>query len=134
MSAYQAFSRQIWVALALATSACGGASLNQAKLAEAQAAVHAAETLGAVKDPQAKQNLQEARDAVTKAKRLSEDGDGDEANLYLQRAVVDADLASQRMRTRTEQEKATQATAKSMAMSSTLQLQPQPPPQAQPPQ
>lgn len=130
MSAYQRLSSQIWVALALATSACGGAPLNQAKLAEAQAALHAAETLGATQDPKAKQNLQQARDGVTKAKRLSEEGDGDEANLYLQRAIADADLASQLMRTRAEQQKATEAMAKSKAMESITQLQPPP----QPPQ
>lgn len=130
MSADQHYSRHIWVALALATSACGGAPLNQAKLAEAQAALHAAETLGAAQDPKAKQNLDQARDGVAKAKRLSEDGDGDEANLYLQRAVADADLAAQLMRTRGEQQKATEAMAKSKAMASISPLQPPP----QPPQ
>jgi len=134
MPAYQRFSRQIWVALALATAACGGAPLNQAKLAEAQHALHAAETLGAAQDPKAKQNLQQARDEVAKAKRLSEDGDGHEANLYLQRAVADADLASQLMRTQGEQEKATKAMAKSMAISSTTPPPPQPPPQSAPQQ
>ena len=127
MPAYQRFSRQIWVALALATSACGGVPLNKAKLAEAQAALHAAETLGAAQDPKAKQSLQQARDGVAKAQRLSKDGDGDEANLYLRRAVADADVASQLMRTRSEQEKATQAMAKSMAISSTTPQMPQPP-------
>jgi hypothetical protein len=116
MSAYQQVSRQLWVALALAMSACGGAPLNQAKLAEAQAALHAAETLGAAQDPKAKQSLQLARDQIEKAKRLGADGDGDKGDLYLEQATADAELASQRMRTRTEAEKARQTWAKSQAV------------------
>jgi uncharacterized protein DUF4398 len=112
---WQRFSRQGGVALALAISACGGAPLNKAKLAETQTAMHVAETLGAENDPKAKQNLQAARDQTTKAQRLAKDGDGEEANLYLDRATADAELAAQRMRTRTEQEKAREAWAKSKA-------------------
>jgi hypothetical protein len=110
---YQRFSRQSGVLLALATCACGGASLNQGKLAEAQSALHVAETLGAENDPKAKQSLQLARDQTAKAKRLSAEGDGDEADLYLERATADADLASQLMRTRTEEDKAKEAWEKS---------------------
>jgi hypothetical protein len=116
MSTYQRFSRQVWVALVLATSACGSVPLNQAKLNEAQTALHAAETLGADQDPKAKQSLELARDKVTQAKRFGDQGDGEKGNLYLEQATVDADLASQLMRTRTEQQKAQQAWEASKAI------------------
>ena len=121
MSAYQRFSGQIWVAFALATCACGGAPLNQAKLTEAQTALHAAETLGAAQDPKAKQNLQLASDEIAQAKRLGDEGDGEKGNLYLERAMADVDLASQLMRTRIEEEKARETWAKSKATGSPTQ-------------
>ena len=111
MSAYQRFPKQIWLTLAI--SACGGAPLNQGKLTEANAALHAAETLGAEQDPKAKQSLDSARKEVAEAQRLGADGDGAKGDLHLQRAVVDADLASQLMRTKQEQDKAREAWAKS---------------------
>lgn len=110
---YQRLSRQGGLALTLALCACGGAPLNQAKLAEAQGALHSAETLGAEKDPKAKHMLQLAREQTTKAKRLADQGDGEEASYYLERATADAELASQLMRTRDAQEKAREAWAKS---------------------
>jgi hypothetical protein len=111
MSAYQRFPTQIWLALAI--SACGGAPLNQAKLAEANAALHAAETLGAEKDPKAKQSLDSARKEVAEAQRLGADGDGKKGDLHLAKALADADLASQLMRTKHEEDKAREAWAKS---------------------
>lgn len=116
MSAYQQVSGQAWVALVLALSACGGAPLNKAKLVEAQGAVHAAETLGAAQDPNAKQSLQAARDQLAKAERLGKDGDGEKGDLYLDRATADAELAAQLMRTHAAEDKALQAWAKSQAI------------------
>ena len=113
---YQRFAMLSGVALALVMGACGGAPLNQAKLAQAQAALHAAETLGAANDPKAKQSLDLARQQVDKAQRLAKEGDGDEANLYLARATADADLASQLMRTRSAEEKAREAWGKAQAL------------------
>lgn len=113
---YQRLSRQCGVALAFAFVACGGASLNQAKLAETQTAMHAAETLGAANDPKAKQSLQRARDQVAEAKRLAKDGDEEKGDLYLERAKADAELASQLARTHTADEKARAAWEKSKAM------------------
>jgi hypothetical protein len=121
MSAHQQFSKQIWVALALATSACGGAPLTPAKLAEAQGAVHAAETLGAEQDPKAKQSLQLARDQLARANKLGADGDGAKGDLYLEQATADADLASQLIRTQIEEQKASQAWAKSKSPASPTQ-------------
>lgn len=114
----QRLSRQsgVVLALALALLACGGASLSRAKLAETQTAMHAAETLGAANDPKAKLSLQRARDQVAEAKRLEKDGDVDKANLYLDRATADADLAAQLARTQAEEEKAREAWARSKAI------------------
>ena len=111
MSAYQRFPTQI--CLALAISACGGAPLNQAKLTEANAALHAAETLGAEQDPKAKQSLDSARKEVAQAQRLGADGDGEKGDLHLARALADAELAAQLMRTKHEEDKAREAWAKS---------------------
>ena len=113
---YQRLLTEGSVALALALVACGGAPLNQAKLAETQTAMHAAETLGAENDPKAKQSLEQARLQVAEAKRLAADGDGEEANLRLDRAMADVDLASQLMRARTEAEKAREVWAKVKAL------------------
>jgi hypothetical protein len=123
MPVNQPFWKLIWVALALATAACGGVPLNQSKLAQAQASLHAAETLGAEQDPKAKQSLQLARDQVARAKRLGADGDGEEGDLYLERATADAELASQLMRTRIEAEKVSQAWAKSQSIGGPGQAQ-----------
>jgi hypothetical protein len=123
MPYHEQSSRQLWVALALAASACGGVPLSQPKLAQAEAALHAAETLGAEQDPKAQQSLQLARDQVTRAKRLGSDGDGEEGDLYLERATADAELASQLMRTRGEEEKARQAWVKSQSIGGPGQAQ-----------
>jgi hypothetical protein len=121
MAAHQQFSRQFWVALVLATSACGSAPLNQAKLSEAQTALHAAETLGAEQDPKAKQSLQLARDQIAKAQSLGKEGEGEQGDRYLEQATADADLASQLMRTRAEAQKAREAWAKTKAPASPIQ-------------
>jgi len=113
---YQRFAMLSGVALALLMGACGGAPLNQAKLMQAQTALHAAETLGAANDPKAKQSLQLAREQIEKAQRLGKEGEGEEANLHLDRALADADLASQLMRTQSAQEKAREALGKAQAL------------------
>jgi hypothetical protein len=111
MSVDPRFPTQIWLALAI--SACGGAPLNQGKLNEANAALHAAETLGAEQDPRAKQSLDTARKEVAEAQRLAAAGDGEKGDLHLERALADADLASQQMRTKQEEDRARDAWAKS---------------------
>jgi hypothetical protein len=123
MPYFQQSSKPLWVAFALAASACGGAPLNPGKLAQAQTAVHVAETLGAEQDPKAQQSLQLARDQVDRAKRLGADGDGEEGDLYLERATADAELAAQLMRTRSEAEKAREAWAKSQSIGGPGQAQ-----------
>jgi hypothetical protein len=93
----------------LALLACGSAPLNQAKVAEAQSSVSAAEAVGANDQPKAALHLQLARDEMAEARRLAAAGDGDNAALLLERARADAELALQLARTEQEQTKARQA-------------------------
>jgi hypothetical protein len=98
--------------VAASLAACGGAQLNQTKLTEVQASVKAAEEVGATAQPQAALHLQLARDEIAKAKKLADDGEEEDAALYLERARADAELALQLARTQTEQQKAQEAWAK----------------------
>lgn len=97
------------VLLAAALAACGGAQLNQDKLTEAQAAIRAAEEVGASNQPQASLHLQLARDQIQQAKRLADEGEEENAALLLNRAQVDAELAVQLAQTDREQQQARQA-------------------------
>lgn len=106
------FVRSRWFAMLLVTGvlgACGGAQLNQGRVTDVQAAVRAAEEVGADNEPKASLHLQLARDQIAAAQRLAADGDEDSANLVLERARVDAELALQLARTEQEQQKARQA-------------------------
>lgn len=73
--------------------ACGGGPKPEAQAAESQAAISAAEAVGAQSFPKAALHLKMARDQVKTAELLMADGDNDEANLVLQRAEADAELA-----------------------------------------
>ena len=95
--------------LGLTAAACGGAQLNQARVAEVQSSVRAAEAVGANEQPKAALHLQLARDEMAEARRRADDGDEDNAALLLERARVDAELAMQLAKTEQEQEKARQA-------------------------
>lgn len=97
------------LALSLAATACGGAQLNQARVAEVQSSVSAAEAVGANDQPRAALHLQLARDEMAEARRRADDGDDENANLLLERARIDAQLAMQLAKTEHEQEKARQA-------------------------
>lgn len=89
--------------------ACGGAQLNQSKVSEVNASVRAAEAVGANDQPKAALHLQLARDEIAAAQRLAENGEEEDAQLVLERARVDAELALQLARTEQEQQKARQA-------------------------
>ncbi len=73
--------------------ACGGSALPPAKAADTQASISAASAVGAEQNPQAALHLKMARDQLTQAQRLVEDGKGDEARLVLERATADAEVA-----------------------------------------
>jgi hypothetical protein len=93
----------------VALVACGGAQLNQTRVTDVQAAVLAAEQVGATQEPKASLHLQLAKEEVQEAKRLAADGDEVNSNLLLDRAKLDAQLALQLARTEREQQSARQA-------------------------
>jgi hypothetical protein len=100
---------KLWIPALSVLAACGGAELNQTRATEVQAAVLAAEQVGANDQPKAALHLQLAKEQIESAKRLAADGDQTNSNLLLDRAKVDAELAMQLARTEREQENARQA-------------------------
>lgn len=98
--------------LAALALACGGAQLDQGRATDVQAAMRAAEAVGAEQQPKASLELQLAREQLAQAKRLAADGSEAEANLLLERAQVDAELALQLAKTEQEQQKARESWAK----------------------
>jgi hypothetical protein len=75
------------------TAACGGAPRPEAQAAKSKSAVSAAEAVGAQSYPKAALHLKMAKDQIGTADRLITDGDNEEADLVLQRAEADAELA-----------------------------------------
>jgi len=63
-------------------------------MAAAQASVSAARNSGAEQVPNAEIELRRADDQITHARALSKKGDNEEADMMLQRASADAELAS----------------------------------------
>ena len=100
---------KLWISALAVLVGCGGAELNQTRVTNVQAAVLAAEQVGANDQPKAALHLQLAKEQIESAKRLAADGDGSNANLLLERAKVDAELAMQLARTEREQANARQA-------------------------
>ncbi len=105
-------SHLIVPAASLALLACGSAQLNQSKLADAQAAIRSAEEVGAKDEPDAALHIELANEQIVKAKQLAEQGEEREADLMLDRAQSDAELALQLAKTKAEQSEAEQAWAK----------------------
>jgi hypothetical protein len=80
--------------LGLAAVGCGGSlPPPNDQLAASQAAIRAAEEVGAKSDPQAMLHLKLAREQMEKAKALMEAEDNEAAQRVLQRAEADAELA-----------------------------------------
>lgn len=73
---------------------CGGSIPPPSdRLASAEAASRSAEELGASKDPKGALHLKYAQEQIEQAKKLMNDGDNKRADLILQRAHSDAELA-----------------------------------------
>lgn len=82
------------VMLALFLAACGGSMPPPSdRLASAEAAARSARELGAEKEPKAKLYLGYASEQIDQAKSLMKEGDNRRADLVLQRASADAELA-----------------------------------------
>lgn len=74
-------------------AACGGSSLPPAKVADTQSSISAATAVGAEQNPQAALHLKMARDQLSQAQALINDGNNSEARLVLERANADAEVA-----------------------------------------
>lgn len=81
-------------AVALFLAACGGSIPPPSdRLASAEAAARSARELGADRHPKAQLHVRLASDQIEQAKKLMADGDNRRAELVLQRANADAELA-----------------------------------------
>ena len=98
-------------------AACASAPPPKARMASTQATVQAARQLGAEQVPNAEIELKRADDQITHARALSKKGDNDEADMMLQRASADADLATAYVRENEARTKA-QAALERAGMSS----------------
>jgi Domain of unknown function (DUF4398) len=92
--------------LGFTVAACGGSQISQAKVSGVQAAVRAAEEVGAPKIPKAALHLELAKEQTAEAKRLGDRDEGEAGNLVLERAQADAELAIQLAQTEREQQAA----------------------------
>jgi hypothetical protein len=82
------------IAAFVLVSACGGsAPVPTSERTKALADVRAAEEIGAAKVPKAALHLKMARDQITQAERLIADGDNEEAQMVLNRALADSEVA-----------------------------------------
>jgi hypothetical protein len=82
-----------WALGLLVLTGCGSATLPQAKIVAAESEIKAAETVGAAAEPRAALHLKLAREGMVAADALAKDNEEQKANLALQRAQIDAQLA-----------------------------------------
>jgi pyridoxal biosynthesis lyase PdxS len=106
--------------IGLIGSGCGGAPPPDQRLTESQAAVRAAQEVGAETVPQSALHLKLAQEQVDKSKRLMNDGDNEEADLVLQRAQADAELAIALAKEETTRQQAKQVLEKAAAAGVTV--------------
>lgn len=89
-----ATSSIVAAAFALSSTACGSSLPPPSdRLATAEAAARSARELGADREPKAALHLKLAQEQIDSAKKLMGDGDNKRADLVLQRAGADAELA-----------------------------------------
>src|SRR5688500_16246832 len=77
----------------LALAGCGSSEVPAKQLAESEAAIRAASEVGATEHPQAKLQLQRARDRYDQAQAASKEGEQERARALLEKAEADAELA-----------------------------------------
>jgi hypothetical protein len=78
---------------ALGLAACASNPMPPAKVTETQAAISAADAVGASNHPRAALHMKLAREQLQQGEVLLKDGDEEEARLVIERARIDADLA-----------------------------------------
>ena len=93
-------------------AACASALAPTERLVGAQAAPRAAEEVGASQYPRAEYHAQLAREQLDRARKLIADGDQARADIILQRATVDAEVALAVAREGAAKQAATAATGK----------------------
>ncbi len=109
----------VGVSLGLFALGCGGGMPPPAdRLANAEAASRSARELGADRDPKAMLHLRLAQEQIDQAKRLMTDGDNRRADLVLQRASSDAELAVMLAKENTASAEAQKAKEKVQAIKS----------------
>ena len=89
-------NRTVWtlvIGAAIAASACAGSPKPMSKMVDAQAALRAADEVGADKVPQGQLRMQLAREELQRADRLLKDGENERAAGALERAKADAEVA-----------------------------------------
>jgi hypothetical protein len=91
--ANMASTRSFGIFAVIFLAACG-ASVPHAEVADARAAISAAEASGAEQVPRAALHVKIAKDNVARAEQLIGDDENDEAREALERASADAKLAS----------------------------------------
>jgi hypothetical protein len=100
-----------WILVAIPMLVACGSSMPPPsdRLASAEAASRSARELGADREPKAQLHLRLAAEQIEQAKKLMADGDNKRADLILQRASADAELAvmlAKEYTTRAEADKA----------------------------
>jgi hypothetical protein len=80
-------------ALLLAIGGCGAEDVPARQTTAARADIHAADTVGAERTPEASLHLQLAQEELAMAERLFRNGDEERARRMLTRAELDAELA-----------------------------------------
>lgn len=101
------------IAVACSAVACGASMPPPTdRLAQSEAAIRSARELGAQQDPQAQLHLKLADDQVAQARMLMKDGENKRADMVLQRATSDAELALTLTKERNAKAEADQASQK----------------------
>lgn len=85
--------KSIAIGIATIGVGCATAALPPDQLASTQASIRAAQEVGAEGVPKADLQLRLAKEGVTQAQKLAEDGDDDLGKMQLDRAKADAELA-----------------------------------------
>lgn len=85
---------RVWIVGAVIVgSACAGAPKPVDQMVDTQAAVRAAEEMGAEREPKAELHMKLAQEELQHARELTQNGDNEEASHVLSRAKADAELA-----------------------------------------
>ena len=80
-------------AIGITVAGCGSAPVPAENVTQAKSSISAAEAVGAQSVPKSALHLKMAKDQVTQAEAMIQDGETEEAKLVLLRAQADAELA-----------------------------------------